>query len=230
MRPHVVVITGLLLSAPVSRAATPPPEQAVEQLIHAHHGLTALSGKEIMETWEEVRRNPKPYIPFLKVRVSLEHLEATHDVGQFRGILNSAHILILLGGNEEREFLVAQLKQLHQKRDELSTLVKSRAPGRGASLSPREEESFRELVRHRGRVTQLENAILMGFAEAGDARLRDTLLPRLDHDKDMRDRYIEYFEATGRKDPVVRAHLKKLLEDPGSPVTEQHLRRFFEEK
>ncbi|WP_152621841.1 hypothetical protein [Archangium violaceum] len=230
MRTHVIVIAGLLLSAPVSRAATPPPEQAVEQLIHANHGLTELSGKEIKETWEEVRRNPKPYLPFLKARLSLERLEAAKDVEQFRGILNSAHILILLGGDDEREFLVTQLKHLHQKRDELSTQVKKRAPKSGASLSPSEEASFKELVRHRGRVTQLENAILRGFAEVGDSRLRDTVLPRLDYDTDMRDRYIEYFEVTGRKDPVVRARLKKLLEAPGSPVTEQHLRRFFEEK
>ncbi|KFA94713.1 hypothetical protein Q664_01415 [Archangium violaceum Cb vi76] len=177
-----------------------------------------------------MRRNPKPYLPFLKARLSLERLEAAKDVEQFRGILNSAHILILLGGDDEREFLVTQLKHLHQKRDELSTQVKKRAPKSGASLSPSEEASFKELVRHRGRVTQLENAILRGFAEVGDSRLRDTVLPRLDYDTDMRDRYIEYFEVTGRKDPVVRARLKKLLEAPGSPVTEQHLRRFFEEK
>lgn len=230
MRPHVIVIAGLLLSAPVSRAATPPPEQAVEQLIHAPHGLTVLSGKEVEETWEEVRRNPRPYLPYLKAQLSLERLEAAKDVEQLRGILNSARILLLVGRNEEREFLVTQLKQLQQKRDELSAQVKTRAPKSGASPSPSEEASFKELVGHRGRVTQLENAILRGFAEAGDSRLRDTLLPRLDHDEDMRDRYIEYFEATGREDPAVRARLKKLLEAPGSPVTKQNLRRFFEEK
>jgi hypothetical protein len=230
MRTHFIVIAGLLLSAPVSQAAPPPPEKAVELLIHANHGLNELSGKEVMETWEEVRRNPKPYLPSLKAQISLERIEAVQDVEQFRGILNATHILILLGREEERDFLVAKLKQLHQKRDELSTQVKARAPDRSDSLSPREEETFKALVRHRGRVTQLENAILRGFAEAGDPRLRDTILPRLEHDQDMRDRYIEYFEATGRKDPVVRARLKKMLEAPGSPVTEQHLRRFFEEK
>ncbi|QRK04215.1 hypothetical protein JQX13_28530 [Archangium violaceum] len=183
-----------------------------------------------MEAWEEVRRNPKPYVPFLKARLSLERIEAARDVDRFRGILNAALLLIRLGGNEERAFLVEQLKQLHQRRDALSTQVKERAPGRGASPAPRGEDAFKELLGHRGRVTQLESAILRGFAEAGDPRLRDTVLPRLDHDQDMRDRYIEYFEATGREDPVVRARLKKLLEAQGSPVTEQRLRHFFEEK
>ncbi|HZI15739.1 MAG TPA: hypothetical protein VE153_35560 [Myxococcus sp.] len=34
--------------------------------------------------------------------------------------------------------------------------------------------------------------------------------------------------ATAREDPVVQARLRKLLEAPPNPVTEQHLRRFFE--
>lgn len=229
MRTHLIVIVGLLLSVPMARAESPSPEQSVELLVHAYHGINELSGKEVMETWAEVRRDPKPYLPFLKARVSLERLEAAQDVEQLRGILNAAQILILLGGNEEREFLVSRLKELHQKRDALSVQVNARAPRRGATLAPSEEASYRAVVLHRGRVTQLENTILRGFAEAGDARLRDTLLARLDTDEDMRDRYIEYFEATGRKDPVVRARLKKMLNATGSPTTEQHLRRFFAE-
>ncbi|WP_257454820.1 hypothetical protein [Archangium lipolyticum] len=227
MRTHVIVIMGLLFVAPLSRAAVPPPEQAVEQLLHASHGINELSGKEILETWEEVRRNPKPYLPFLRARLTLESIEAAKEPERLRDILGATGLLLRLGGNEEREYLAARLKELHRKRDELSAQVKVRAHSLGASIA-RDDESFRTQVWHRGRLIQVENAILRGFAEERDSRLRDTLLPRLEQDADMRDRYIEYFEVTARQDPVVRARLKKMLAAPGSPVTEKRLRRFFE--
>jgi hypothetical protein len=230
MRIHIAVIAGLMLLAPVSKAASPTPAQTVERLLRANHGITVMSGKEVMQAWDEVRRNPKPYLPYLKERLSLESIEAAEDWSRLREIRNAASLLFRLGGSEERGFLLTRLKELQHKRDELSKQVHARAPRPGASLSPSEDASFTALVKHRGRYSILEQDILRSFADAGDPSLRDTLLPRLDHDKDMRDRYIEYFEATGREDPVVRVRLKKMLEAPDSLETEHHLRRFFEEK
>ncbi len=108
--------------------------------------------------------------------------------------------------------------------------MKTRAPRPGAPLAASEEAPFRALVKRWGRLSQVERDILRGFSEAGDPSLRDTVLPRLEHDADMRDSYIEYFSATGREDPLVRARLKKMREKPSTPQTEDNLRRFFEEK
>jgi hypothetical protein len=71
--------------------------------------------------------------------------------------------------------------------------------------------------------------LLRAFAAVKDARLRDLLLPRLESGE-LREAYIDYLAATGQQDPVVRDRLRKMLEAPASPVTEQHLRRFFDEQ
>jgi hypothetical protein len=230
MRARVFVIVGLLLAAPLSHAAAPSPAAAVDLLLHANHGINEMSGKEVMDTWEAVRRDPAPYLPHLKQRLSVENIEAAGDTLELREIRNATSLLFLLGGGEERGFLHARLKELQVKRDELSKQVRAKAPAPGAALSPSEDASFTALVKHWGRYSQLEQDILRGFAKAGDPSLRDTVLPRLEDDSDMRDAYLEYFEATSRGDPLVRDRLKKLLEAPVSPLTRHNLKHFFEEQ
>ncbi|MFY0566951.1 hypothetical protein ACN28E_24360 [Archangium lansingense] len=231
MRNHVIAIVSLVLMAPFSRADSCSPEEAVKLLIHSPHGVSGLASKELRDTWEEMKRNPKPYLPALKAQITMQRIEATTDNEQLRGILNAINYLVLLGGDEGRNMLVARLKELQQKRDVLSPELKARGRRLSSSTTPPSEwESFKANVKGLKRLLSVESTILDGFAQAGDLRLRDTVLPRLDDDKDMRDRYIEYFEATGRKDPVVRARLKKMLEAPASPSTRQSLKHFFEEQ
>ncbi|WNG60922.1 hypothetical protein F0U59_44105 [Archangium gephyra] len=222
MRNHALLIVSLVLMAPFSRADSRSPEEAVEQLVHSLHGVSGMASKELRDTWEEMKRDPKPYLPALKARITVQRIEAAKDQEQLRGIMNAVAYLVALGGDEGRNLLVARLRELHSKRDVLFAELKKQ--GR------REGESFEAQVMLLNRFLTVERTILHGFSEAGDPRLRDTLLPRLDHDEDMRDSYIEYFEATARKDPVVRARLEKMLEAPVSPVTQRNLKRFFEER
>jgi hypothetical protein len=229
MRNHWIVITGVMLAAPFSKAASPHPAQTVEMLLHTNHGINELAGKEVRETWEEVRRDPKPYLPHLKARLTLERIEAAEDREQFRGIRNAISFLFKLGGSEARGFLMTRLKELHAKRDALTAQVHARVSRPGATHSLlHEDASFVALLERRGRFSRVEQDILSGFAEAGDPSLRDTLLPRLKSDEDMLGYYVEYFKATGRNDSLVRAHLKKMLETPGSLSSREYLRSFFE--
>ncbi|MFY0530544.1 hypothetical protein ACN28I_47715 [Archangium gephyra] len=158
----------------------------------------------------------------------MQRTEAATDKEQLRGILNAVKYLVLLGGDEGRNMLVARLKELQQKRDVLSPELKERSRRLSSTAPPGEQESFEAGVMRLNRLLSVENTILDAFADAGDLRLRDTVLMRLGDDEDMRDRYIEYFKATGRQDPVVRACLEKMLEAPASPATRRSLKHFFE--
>jgi hypothetical protein len=184
----------------------------------------------VMDTWETVRRDPGPYLPHLRTWISVERIEAAENPVQLHAPLNALGLLLQLGGREERGFARDFLKQLQAKRDALTVQVQARIRAAGAaSQALRDDASFRALIQRRGPFTQSEREVLRQFAELGDPSLCDLLLPRLDQDPDMRDTYIEYLGATCRKDPVVRARLRKMLEAPPSPQTAGALRHFFEE-
>ena len=227
MKPHTLVIIGLLLVASASHAVTPSPEQAVEILTHANHGLTEMSGQIVMETWEEVRQNPKPYIPALKEQMSLARLEATTASYELNPILNAATLLMTVGGSEERDFLVSFMKNLQQKRDEVSTKLKSQRPRRGAVSTSKEDKALQALTWQHVRLSQLETTILNGFKRASDPRLRDLLLARMDREEVMLEGYLDYFTATCREDPLVRARLEKLVIPPNFGTERRSLQRFF---
>lgn len=230
MRARFFVFVGLLFSAPLSHAAEPSPAAAVDLLLHANHGISEMSGKEVMDTWEAVRRDPAPYLPHLRAYLTLERIEAAKDPVQLHVPLSALGLLFRLGGSEERGFARDFLEQLQAKRDELSVPVEARIRAAGADARAlADDPSFRDLIQHRGRFTLVAHEVIRRFSERGDPSLRDLLLPRLDQDADMRDASIEYFEATCRKDPLVRARLKKMLEGPLTPLTRYNLKHFFEE-
>jgi hypothetical protein len=221
-------VTGLLLWAPLSHAAPRgPEEETVQLLLHSNHGATELASKRVRAAMEAVRRDPRPYLPALRVHITLERIEAATDAEQLRAIKNAAWLLISLGGEQEREALKEQLRALQSRRDELS--AQPLGPGAGPlSLEQRQQPSFRARVTQVNRLIAVEVALVRGFAASGDVRLKDALLSRLEQEElGLQEVYIDYFAATARGDSVVQARLRKMLEAPPSPATEQHLRRFF---
>ena len=230
MRIHVrTTLVGLLLLAAVSRAETPSPDQVVTTLLHTQYCTPERPGQPPREPLATMRRDPRPYLPFLRARVSLERLERIEGEKDFqeqrREMFHAAWYLALLGGDEERDFLMEQMRQAQREGDQLTQQVNawlSRTPP-----PSREDAAFRQLVEHRGIVQGFELNLLTDFKEVGDPRLRDLLLPRLDHDRDGREGYIEYFMVTCREDPRVRARLRRMLEAPDDPSLEELLRRFF---
>lgn len=234
VRPQPHASSGMP-EAPARADAGPPdapplsPAEAVDLLVQSHHGASELAGPEMRQLWEEVRRNPQPYLAPLRARVSLELLEVTQEPRAHQATLSAASYLIVLGGEGERQRVVALLRELQREQDALSARIAAAARVRPLTAMPAEERmSFWALVGRQNRLLDTEGFLLRAIAAVGDARLRDLLLPRLES-SELREAYIDYLATTGRQDPVVRARLRKMLEAPASPVMEQHLRRFFDE-
>jgi hypothetical protein len=228
MRILGIVITGMMFLTTAARAAPPPPRSTVEMLIHLNHGLSPLAGKEVLDTWEQVRQDPEPYLPFLKAHVTLERIEAAEDPLEFRSIQSALWFLFTLGGMEERAFMRAQVSALSARLDSVSPQMMAQLPKVGVSRSESEERAFQEVLGRYNRLSTLQQDILRLFAEAKDPSLRDVLVPRLEHDTGMLERYIDYFLATCREDPYVRFQLHKLLEAPSSLQAKDELKRFFD--
>ncbi|RKG85081.1 hypothetical protein D7V88_20630 [Corallococcus terminator] len=196
-------------------------------MLHANHGISELSGEEMRQSWEAVRRNPQPHLPYLRSRATLSQLDAAQDPLAFQASLKAISYLLVLGQDAERQQVVELLREVQREQDVVSAQVATLARGRNiASMSPDEQPGYRAQVVRMNRLLDAEGFIVRAFAAVGDARLRDLLLPRLDS-SELRNGYIDYLTTTGLQDPVVRARLKMMLEGSPSPVTEQHLRRFF---
>src|SRR5690349_14058254 len=93
MRNHVLVIVSLVLLALFSRADARTPEEAVQRLIRSTHGVSEMASKELRATWEEMKRNPRPYLPALRAQSAVQRIEAAKDMEQLRIIQNAVKYL-----------------------------------------------------------------------------------------------------------------------------------------
>jgi hypothetical protein len=217
----------LLLAATAAAAQAPTPEQTVALLLSAPHGLSPLSGTEVAEAAEAVRKDPGPYLPHLLAPLSAERILATEDDEALRRTANAAALLVILGGEEGRAAVAERLRALQRSRDEHTARKDTRLRTLKGQSAARQQRELRKLESPIRRLRRVEQVAITAFASAGDPRLQDTLLPRVASEPELQVTYLDYLQATGRDDPKVRAHLQRLLDTPGESDLKPRLRQLL---
>ncbi len=201
---------ALLFAIPVTAAAqSMTPEQTVATLTRASHGLTPLSGSDVMTLYEKVRADCGPYLPALERRLDPGWIAADDSGERARQASNAAQVLGTCTGAAGRDALVNVFTRLNTSRDRMAQELRRRADALPRNNHP-------ELVAKATQVNQIESVrgvVIDALAEANDARLRDALLTRFaDENYALQLHALEYFKRATPRDAAVKAKLAPLLE------------------
>jgi hypothetical protein len=214
-------LTFALLAFCTSRlvSAAEPPAVIVERVLGAAHGvLSPLSGPEVAQALDVVRQNPSAYVPLLTDALTPERISSSEET-ELRA-KNGAYALANAGGEAGRQSLASSFQSIVTKIDASEAALqsagkKAKRPNAPALIAQRQAID---------RLVHAQAAILSALGLVKDARLRDVVLGRIEHDDySSQLRSLQYLEQTSKGDPQVKERLKPLLKDPSSPIAKNPL-------
>ncbi len=189
------------------------PEQAVAMLTRASHGLTPMSGNEVMALYGKVRADCATYLAPLQQRLDPAWIAADSSGERARQASNAALVLGACAGTAGRDALVGAFNRMNTSRDRLAADLERRAAALPRNNHP-------ELVAKAAQLDQVETVrgvVIGALAETHDARLRDTLLARFSGENyALQLHALAYFKEATPRDAAVRAKLAPLLEQRDS--------------
>ena len=194
-------------------------------VVNTAHGMTWESGPEVLSAFERYKKDPAPHVPHFLVFLDERRVRSA-DQRTWMMCANAASLLTF-GNAEGRKLLRQKLVEFQTVRDGLRATQSAALKGLPAKPSAAElapllarEEEIKNLIR-------VERSGVSGFASQRSLELRDLVLSRVETDSDLQDTYVDYFEATAKADPEVRARLQKMLDSKRALGLAPHLKRFL---
>jgi len=194
------------------------PQDVVERITLAPHGVAAASGEEVEALAKRIQEDPGRYVPVLEGYLDLGRWIKTDDLEARRRAANAAVVLVEHGGEAGRAAAAAALGAILAEQEVVAARRAERVAGlRRETVREDELAEVRHLDRDLGALTELRNTIVRSLQNVGDPRSAQLLVGHLAANVDgLQAIAVPYLMETAADDPEVRAALRRLAGDPRS--------------